>query len=1551
MSDGEVVEKQKTQEKDSMDSKGSFTREVVKVAVENVSHYSWWAKLVLYLFYTGVSFVVLFLVFVNLPITKSWTADKALGFLNEDFGVEISEKNISLNIFGDVSIDGLEVKDHKGFPFIKIKKYHANSNWFHLFGLGKTNSLAFRSMTLKNADVKIITYKGDTLDNLSLLIQKFETDKPRTPGKPVFQLYTRVRVLDSKVSIVNQNLDGENGNWLSADHFNLVVPSLKIIGPEIKAQIANLSFYTQRHGKKHFIETFSTNFTLDRKILSFIDLTLNTDHSLLMGDIVFNLGKKARFSDFTNKVFLDVHLKKGSIFSGYDFSYFVSNWDSYSGINLSGDIKGPLSKFKLKNFLINSGEININTSETQIKNLFKGRNNTGDFNFSTNDISVNLTYPELKRILPSNISKKLGGFADSLKNIKFIGQADINQNSIVAGGSLFTEIGYINIKNFNLLNFSTKKPKYDVDFSVENLNTKPIIKQKELEQITGDIHVKGEGFILDSLVSSIKADFQIVDVLDKKRINNLHINGILDKKKYSGKFVFNDKNIRANIQSVIDFSTNKFRADIDGNINKLSLNYLGYKIQDSTEINSILSAKISMNNLDDMNLNMNFRDLKFISPKHEFNVNKAEIYTNIENYNRIIYIDAKNILEGEVSGKYNLSDLPNIFKSEITGILSGFISNETTYNNENFNFNFNIDKNFIKCVFPDTEEFQTAKINGNYLGKEKKLTLNADFPNIKYYTKSKKEITSNNISVDIKNTFTEKYFTLNVGKIFYKNNLLNDIKIKGINHNDEHLLVESIFKIENTKNKNLPTKEYNINLLQTSLENGDIFVKFTPSFVKSNGDVWYIDTSEELNQSLIYSKDRKNISVNNFRIYSDDSSLLLNGNFENLNNFNSEVRLSEIKLEKLIKFITNENNGKISGLANGIANIKIDEKNIHPIVNLRIENIKVGNKAVGNLVFNANVSDVPNVYNINANIKSPQYFTSNNMYVSGLLDNNSQSKKLNLKASLNKFDISFLEDFLSSTLSNLRGNTNGNLNVISDFKNIDYSGEIGISDMGFKLNFTGADYSFEDSIIPVSKGLVVLEALKFNDGRNNSQGTVAGLINFENPSSVGLDLMVQAENIIILNTTYRNDFDIFWGRLTGKGDVYISGPISKLNIDANLKILGGGEFVLNTDNSSSVKDFNMLKFLKKDKNSTKILVEQQNTNTNANISIGLILDIDKNSSVKILLGDNIGNISMRGSAENLRFNMNRTGTMSINGIYSVENGTYISKVILERVFQIERGSSISWDENVLNPSLDIVANYNSSVSNLGEYLGVGKLQPTSVELQIKIKEKLQELRDKEAITMDIVLPNASSQTREALQTKLNTEDEKIKQMGSILLLNNFNLTSMLEGFALENAATSTGYSLILKNLSSVFNAISNDFQIDMDYIKGDLLNNTTDRANANISINVSPRMKVKTGIGIPMFKSDNDKGDRDNEVLQNSYLSGEGQIEYDISKLNDGSTILHVYSKPANIGLMPTSSVGQNQNYGAGIVYTKSFSSIFGRRKSKNKTQSIDNPQSNPSAK
>jgi hypothetical protein len=286
--------------------------------------------------------------------------------------------------------------------------------------------------------------------------------------------------------------------------------------------------------------------------------------------------------------------------------------------------------------------------------------------------------------------------------------------------------------------------------------------------------------------------------------------------------------------------------------------------------------------------------------------------------------------------------------------------------------------------------------------------------------------------------------------------------------------------------------------------------------------------------------------------------------------------------------------------------------------------------------------------------------------------------------------------------------------------------------------------------------------------------------------------------------------------------------------------------------------------------------------------------------------------------------MSRNGKINLLGTYLVDNGTYEQKLFLKKEFQIDKNSSITWDGDPFTPDLKITASYYRSVTNASEYLSTSKLPPVNVKLQTKISNTLKNPK----IEFDVSAPDAPQQVREALGVKMSNNDERTLQFGSILVLNSFN-TSNTGGFGdvdFQKTGISTGYNLLLKQLGNVINNISQQFQVDFSYAGGDGIN-SNEIANTNLRIYASPRLKLKTSAGVPISKVAN----------SNNNMVFEGEMEYDVSKNIDGTVLLRAYSKPSNIGLTGVNG-NANQSFGAGVVYSKSFNSFFGKSKKVNDT-------------
>ena len=866
---------------------------------------------------------------------------------------------------------------------------------------------------------------------------------------------------------------------------------------------------------------------------------------------------------------------------------------------------------------------------------------------------------------------------------------------------------------------------------------------------------------------------------------------------------------------------------------------------------------------------------------------------------------------------------------------------------------------------PELQLPKGAKVDGSYDGNSNNLILNVDAELLKYVMTKKQEITDadkalalanpaypvnqrdeiskdsamvDQLMIRINTSNLEEQIFAKIDRIEYNQNILKDITLSGNNENNSILHIATKFKLGSPEEEvKQGMKEYAINLNQTTNNDGDFVFRFEPTTITVKDVAWSVDTDPILNHSITYRKKTGDFLIQNLRLYSDNSELVLkDATFKSAKDFSADGEVRNLDIAKVFALIKGENDMDLAGIANGKFNIRMDKNNLEPLIDLNITDIFMNGSEMGRIEISTKNSPIPNVFDVDVKVISSGILGNNNLHLTGTINNNTASPSVDLIAQMDDFDVAFAQQFVNGIFSKLRGKASGDLRIAGQLNDIDYSGDIALSKFGLKLDFTGVDYSFDDTVISLSRGLAILNDIGVKDGRTNSKGSISGAIQFETLSSMGVNLVMRADNLLLLNTTQK-DYDLFWGRVYGNGTVYVDGPVSGLSISTpEMKALANSVFTFNSNSTSNVEEFKMLRFLTRDDSGA--ITTEVKKRSGANMNVDFNLEVDKGTTVNVLVGDDIGDISVRGSSERLRFTMSRTGAIAMNGNYVVDNGTFVSKAILNRTFQISKGSSIRWDGDAIAPQLNIDATYLRTVTNAGQYLNVGTLQPINVILSTKITQTLNNPK----IELGVSAQDVSSSLKETLAEKMSNEDEKIIQFGSVLVLNSFNDTNSGFDINIGNFAESSGYNILFKQLGSVLNTISNEFQVDLNYLKGDAGSNTGDRANASVSFALSPRITVKTGLGIPISKSENTSAD---------YLSGEGIVEYDWSKKNDGTRLLRGYSKPTNIGLNGAASgnAGANQSYGVGVVYSKSFSTIFKKNKKRNrkeppiKTDSIKN--------
>lgn len=1496
---------------------------------------NWFLRLILFFF--GFVFLLIFLLFValNLPSTKDWIAKKGIEYLNQDFKTQISAEKIEIDFFGDVDIYGLKVKDYKGFDFINAKKVKANSDWISLIkdAINGTNSFNFSKILIQEADIQVITYKGDSTANFIRFVDLFDDGKPRDPKKPIFKMNTSIQVENSKLSIVNENLPELEGKWLLSENFQLDIPKLQVKGAEVDAQIKKISFKTPRMSRNYEMKKFAGNFSLREDSLSFRNLIFHTEKSYVAGRVAFHLDKKTRWQDFENRVVLDLDFEKGNYLSGYDLAYFMNRWDNFSPIFFDGKMKGTLNDFQLHHFNLGNEKTKIYAENIKMKKIL-----AQPFDIKALGLSTDFTYKELKQMLPTFVVEKMKNFADDFGRIKYKGDLSLNEKQIVIEkAQLISGIGNADIERFSLVDFSSQMPKYQGFVKVKNLDTYQLSKMKQVGNVSGEFRFRGESFDLEKMKIHTQSRIDYIELLDKK-IKNIHLDGLLNRKNYTGLVRVQDAFAKLNLKGIFDFSKPRLFADLKGKIDHLDLAHFIGGDSPHIIVAGHLDAKMAMTDLSDAELDGVFHQIRYQQGQKKYVLNEIKAKTFEKNGLREVEIQAPELAWVQMEGKFKLQELPEMIQNGVQKILVG-AEPRKFFKNQFFKAKIGVNQNLLDKFLPELKITpQEMNLRAEYIGSTNDFLLETYLQKMVYTLaqdkkKNKKvvetlqkatdenlleqnsnQIIAENIALSINTAQEDEQLSLLVDRVEYGNQIFKNISLHGENENHQKLHLSANFLMgTRLEERQDALKHYSINLNQTTDKNRNFVFRFNHTQLKFNNVVWNLDSSEHLDQYLLYNKKTGQISMKNIRVYSDDSSIMVNeGWFKSGEDFRLNGKVENFQIAKLFEMLPNGNSMDFQGLANGEFSLIKNPKALEPIISINIEDMKMGGREMGSLKINAEKTDMPNIFKVESRIVSAGILGGNKLHLEGLIDNNPQEPTMDISVNLNDFDLGFSQQFVSAVFSNMRGKANGTVRISGPMNDIDYSGELTLSQMGFKMNFTGVDYTFDTATIPFSKGFVSLNDIKIKDGSKNVGGSISGFIQFETLENMGVNLIMRAENLMVLNTKQK-DNDLFWGMVRGKGDLYISGPLTSLDISTpNMRALNNSIFTFNSASSTGVEEFKMLRFLTKDKEGLVVVEEKKKTGANMNIDFNV--GVDKGTTVNVLVGDDAGNISVQGASEGIRFRMARNGAVNLDGVYSVDRGTFTSKTILERTFQIGKGSSISWTGNPMTPELNISAKYSKMVSNMGQYLGT-TLPQVNVVLGIDITGTM----NKPELKFNISAPDVSSQIKETLASKTANEDEKIIQFGSILALSSFNVSGS-GGFGINTGAMagSVGYGLLLKQLSSVLNTLSNQVQVDFDYTEGSVSSNTSDRISTNANFRISPKIKMKTGLGIPLSASQS----------ANNYFSGEWSMEYEKSN----NMIFRIYSKPSNIGLVAGGNQYANQAYGAGVTYSKSFNRWFNKK-------------------
>lgn len=1380
---------------------------------------------------------------------------------------------MGLNWKGQLDVRDIYIEDHHQDTLIYSKRLVTNILSINNLVQG---NLDFGTIKIYDPKFYLKTYQDEQNDNISIFANNFV---PKTPEKGnVFQLdVNAVNINNGKVKIINENLN--TSEIFNLSNIFIVTNDLVIKGSTVNIAIKKLSLLAKRGFE---IKNLESDFSYSPNSIKLNSLKLETkEKSRLNGDFLFNY-KRSQISDFLNKATLDFKFIETEINTN-DLNTFYNEFGNNQMITLNGDVNGNLNDFVFTNGLISCNKINIR-GKYSFKNLFKQNN---DFIVYATNHSISADYMSLSRFMPTILGRVLPKEIDYLGKINFIGSTTVTKSTLETSSNLVSSLGtaqtIININNLN----NSEKASYVGEIKFKDFDLGQLAKSKRLGVITATLEVEGSGFSkksIDAKVSGLINSF----IFETYNYQNITLSGNFKNPLFDGSMLIDDPNLKFQFNGLVDISEELNRFDFNANVDFAELKQLNIIKRDSI---SIFAGKVDMemigNDFNTLFGTIAFKETFYQNEIDNFYFDDFKITSYQEDLKRIIKINSPDIITGFIDGEFLIEEIPSLFINGIGSVYNNFRPLKIS-KNQYLDFDFEIYNKLVEIFVPELQFGENTRIKGTVYSNNSKLKFDFDSPEIilfnNYLGKVKFNVNNHNplyntyISID---TINNGFY--NLKEFNFINNTINDT-----------LYVSSNFK--GGKNKD----QYNLSLYHTINKDNNSVVGVKKSAINYNGNTWFLNEKNDKNNKIVFDKDFNNIKFDSITLNNNNEYLRLAGSANDSTYKNLKVSFENVDFGKLIPKVDSLS---LKGTVNGNLNILQKKGLYYPSSNITIDAIDFNNISLGNMVIDIKGNSELTRYELittltNGNIKS--------INTIGYIDASSDNAKIDLDIELNKFDLNTISPFGGNVINTIRGNLSGSGKINGELKSPNIFGDFKIVNGGLKVPYLNIDFSLGSvTNLFITKEKLEIENTTITDSKYLTKGLLSGLATHTNFRNWKLDLSIDSDNIVALDTQ-KEENQLYYGTAFISGNTHIYGPINELVIDIEAATEENTEFKIPLSDTESIGDNSFIKFLSPKEKEAKLRGEKIITDNLKGLSLNFDLDINKNAEIEIVI-DQETKSALRGrGAGTLLIEINTLGKFNMWGDFIVYQGIYDFRYgkIIRKEIEVEKGGTITWDGLASNADLNLKAIYKSKAnpSSLLDDPTINRKIPVDVYIDLKDKITQPEL------VFDIDFPEVSSTVRSELEYKLQTQEEREKQ--ALFLLTTGSFINETAGQSAISGTVTDGVNAILAQILTDDDAVINiapyyDMGIDTKEIE------TQDEFGVQFSSQISERIVVNGKVGIPVGK------------INESRVAGDFDVQWLVNE--DGSLRIDFFNRQAELQF-----IGEDQTFeqGAGVSYQVDFDTI-----------------------
>ena len=1429
---------------------------------------------------------------VQTVLTQYFTVE-----LGEKLGTYISINNISVTFFNRFLISDLYIEDQSGDTLLYSKKTK-----LILRKYSKSKKVAvIKRLELNEADIFINKDSSD-INNLKFIIDSLKSQNKKAQEDKLNLSFNTISLQNSVLTLdsppkreFKSDIDLFNLKLLN---LNADIQDLFISGDTVNFQLKHIDFL-EKSGFK--VNSFRARMSLSKTHINFNNIFLKTHNSdISANQFSMNFNHFQDFKKFTEKVNLKFNFRSSYIgFS--DLGYFSSHFkDIDEKILISGLLSGTINDLSGKKIMLAFKDYSGFMGSFNIIGLPEMDETFMHFdidNFQThlNDIENFQKKNKKQIVIPEGLSE--------VGAIKYYGKFTGYLDDFVAYGILETDLGKVST-DILITPGNSESLSFLGNIKTQSLAVDKLIKAKN---ILGNLSMSAmvDGSIENGNVSASLTG--IVDSLELYKYNyqNINLSGQLTERTFDGSFDINDPNIKLDFNGKVDFSNKIPVFDFVADVSRVRPYYLNINKSDPSYFASfLLTSNFSGIDPDNINGKITLVNSFFQRSEEQLQIYDFSLQTNNSEDSSGLIIRS-DIFDADVAGKFKVSELPESFKNLAIHYIpslqtdSSYVKDESLHNKFDYLIHLKNINPVIQFFTRDVEIGNNSIISGSYNSKLCSSYFNAKFPMAGLKDKHWK-----NIEINVEGDSIAAELNTSIDNFHFNDDLaLENIKLNSI------LSGDSLTSSLKWKNNDSTIYEGSIDIFTSFSsnnlsENLKLDINLLPSYFIFNDTLWNLPQSRML-------VDSTSIQIDSFSINNQNQNFLVHGAITKNNEDILKLEFENFQIAAL-KTFSKSPNFSFGGFATG--NASLSAAYTQPLFNtdLNIQTLLINSESFGDASLIATWNDAAKMIHIFAkSIKEESEILHLNGNYYPL------KKEIALQADFNKLQLSTFSPFLKNIVSDLNGQGSGNLTLEGQLEKLDLNGEIEFLETSLLVNYLQTSYSFTNSI-KIHHNNIYFDEFNLTDNLGNT-GQLNGLITSRYLNNLNLNLKFETENFSFLNT---NEFDnqMFYGKVFASGLVSISGPPDNLYIDINARSERNSVFFIPLFGAEEVDESDFLHFVK---NASEIEESKENaSNYEVNLqglNLDFNLEVTPDAEVQLIFDPKVGDILRGRGNGNLNLSLSTLGKFQIFGDMVIEEGDYLFTLqnVINKRFKVNPGGTIIWNGDPADASINLEAIYplRTSVYELAPEPQEELKKRIPVECHILLTEKLMS----PTIKTDIILPTADQETKNIVSNSINTEEELTKQFIALLVLNSF-FTQTSEAQTGEyNAANVAGVAaseLFSNQLSNWLSQISDDFDLGLNYRKGDEISSNELEVALSTQI-LNDRVSINGNLDVGA-----------NQTTQTSTTTNTNNIvgDFDIDfKLTDnGKLHLKAFNRANDNLLYETSPYTQ----GVGVFYREDFNTL-----------------------